>query len=859
MQISYKWLNSMVKLPEDIQELSDRFDMTGTGVEGVEKVGAAFSGVVVGHVLTKEKHPDADTLWVTTIDVGQNNLDEAGNPAPLQIVCGAQNFNAGDKVPVATIGAVLPDGTKIKKGKLRGIVSQGMNCSAVSWVCPRITGAADSSRGRAGWAGLRRLPRKSDYVIDLEITPNRPDCMSMTGMARECGAIFDEDVDYEPRTLVGPGEVPGPRQAATTDEDVNDLVTVTIDDADLCPRYTARLIRDVKIGPSPDWLVERLAACGARSINNVVDVTNYVLFGLGQPLHAFDFDKLAKGADGKARIIVRAALVDEPFTTLDGTERVLEPDMTVIADGNADGNKGTPVALAGVMGGLDSEVTDDTVNILLESATFSPAHTSRTSRNLQLFSESSLRYERGVDGAGCADHSAAAAQLMAEVCGGTVCGGVVDVYPGPTMRPVLVFRPKRFSAFVGADVPRADCVRILERLGCEVRAVDAKDALKGIADHVKAKLDKDADGFDATSFVVIAPTFRPDLTREIDLYEEVLRLWGMENVEGTLPGGREKIGGRSPEQVRVDQIGAVLRSCGLNETMTYSFGPAEDQDLLGVQTAPNTEAVEIINPMSSEQSVLRRDLLPGLLRSVAYNQSRGVDDIQLYEVGRVFFAAGGRKKPKEVKRVAAVLAGSWNPQGWNDPARLLDFFDAKGIVENLARELAIPKLTFKELSAADAPWLQPGRAAQVLSGGAVLGWVGEVHPQVCASFDVRPSVAAFELEESALIKAAQMMRAFTDVPVYPAVDMDLALVVEKSLPAKRVEQMISSAGGNLLESVRLFDVYEDEKRLGSDKKSLAFSLTYRSKDRTLTSEEVEKQHARVVEKVTKATGGQLRG
>jgi len=848
MLISRNWLDTMVDIPDDLKAFCDRLDLTGTGVEGVERTGAKLDGIVVGHILTRDKHPEADHLWVTTVDVGEANLGEDGKPAPLQIVCGAQNFVAGDKVPVATVGTVMPDGNKIKKSKLRGIPSCGMNCSG------RELGISSDHEG------LLILPADApvgtpiadylgvgDTVIDLEITPNRPDCLSMLGMAREVGAMYDTDFTPEHYDLVeGEGAV-------------GDMAAVEASDPELCPRYTARIIRNLKVGPSPDWLAQRVNACGTRSINNVVDVTNYVLFGLGQPLHAFDFDKLAKGADGKARIIVRAALVDEPFTTLDGTERVLEPDMTVIADGNADGNKGTPVALAGVMGGLDSEVTDDTVNILLESATFSPAHTSRTSRNLQLFSESSLRYERGVDGAGCADHSAAAAQLMAEVCGGTVCGGVVDVYPGPTMRPVLVFRPKRFSAFVGADVPRADCVRILERLGCEVRAVDAKDALKGIADHVKAKLDKDADGFDATSFVVIAPTFRPDLTREIDLYEEVLRLWGMENVEGTLPGGREKIGGRSPEQVRVDQIGAVLRSCGLNETMTYSFGPAEDQDLLGVQTAPNTEAVEIINPMSSEQSVLRRDLLPGLLRSVAYNQSRGVDDIQLYEVGRVFFAAGGRKKPKEVKRVAAVLAGSWNPRGWNDPARLLDFFDAKGIVENLARELAIPKLTFKELSAADAPWLQPGRAAQVLSGGAVLGWVGEVHPQVCASFDVRPSVAAFELEESALIKAAQMMRAFTDVPVYPAVDMDLALVVEKSLPAKRVEQMISSAGGNLLESVRLFDVYEDEKRLGSDKKSLAFSLTYRSKDRTLTSEEVEKQHARVVEKVTKATGGQLRG
>lgn len=859
MQISYKWLNSMVELPDDIPYLSDRLDLTGTGVEGVEKVGAAFTGVVVGHVLAKEAHPDADTLWVTTIDVGENHLDDNGTPAPLQIVCGAQNFNAGDKVPVALIGAVLPDGTKIRKSKLRGITSFGMNCSG------RELGISEDHMG------LLILPEdapvgqdfaaylgKSDYVYDLEITPNRPDCMSAVGLARECGAIFDEDVDYEPRTLVGPDETPGPRQAITTAEDVNGLVKVTIADDERCPRYTARLIRNVKIGPSPEWLVERLASCGARSINNVVDVTNYVLFGLGQPLHAFDYDKLARDADGRVHIIVRPATDDEPFTTLDGTARHLQPDMTVIADGNAGGTDGTPVCLAGVMGGLDSEVTDQTVNVLLESAAFSPAHTSRTSRNLQLFSESSLRYERRVDDAGCADNSAAAAQLLAEVCGGEVVGGIVDVYPKPTERPVLVFRPNRFCRFVGADVPRADAIHILERLGCEIRPLDAADAFKGVADHIKAKLEKKTDGFDADSFIVVAPTFRPDLTREIDLYEEVLRLWGMDKVVETLPGGRERIGGRTEEQVRVDQIGQVLRACGLNETMTYSFCPADDQDKLGASTTPNTEAVQIINPMSSEQDVLRRDLLPGLLRSVAYNQSHGVEDIQLYETGRVFFAAEGRKKPKEDKRVAGVLAGTWHPQGWNDPARPLDFFDAKGIVENLVRELAIPKLTFKELDADAAPWLQPGRAAQVLSGGAVLGWVGEVHPRACAAFDVKPAVAAFELELNALVKAACLARPYVDVPMYPSVEHDLAIVVDKSLPAKRVEQMIQSAGGKLLDSVRLFDVFEDEKKLGADKKSLAFSLSYRAKGRTLTSEEVDRQHEHIVAKVTRATGGAVR-
>lgn len=816
MLISKNWLDTMVDIPDDIKAFCDRLDLTGTGVEGVEHTGAKLDGIVVGHILTRDKHPQADHLWVTTVDVGDANLGEDGKPEPLQIVCGAQNFVAGDKVPVATLGTVMPDGTKIKKSKLRGIPSCGMNCSG------RELGVSSDHEG------LMILPEdapvgmaiadylgQSDTVIDLEITPNRPDCLSMLGMAREVGAMYDTDYKPEHYELV------------EGNTDVHDLATVEVQDPELCPRYTARVIKNLKVGPSPDWLAQRVTACGTRSINNIVDVTNYILFSLGQPLHAFDYDKLPKDDDGKAHIVVRAAKDGEPFTTLDEEKRELTSDMAVITDGVR------PVALAGVMGGLDTEVSDDTCTVLLESATFSTSHTSRTSRNLSLISESSLRYERGVDATSVEEFSAQAAALMAKVCGGEVCKGVIDIYSEKAQPIPLKFRHPRFCRFVGADVPKEDCVRILSRLGCEVS--DSGEVLD-----------------------VVAPTFRPDLEREIDLYEEVLRLWGMAKVTPTLPGGRGRIGGRSIEQIRVAKIGETLRACGLNETTTYSFCPDDDLAHLRMSSEGRGEAVELINPMSSEQNVMRQSIIPGLLHSIAYNQSRGVDNVQLYEIGKVFFAAEGRKKPKEKKLVAGVLTGGWADDSWNEPAFELGFFDAKGIVQALLRELAIKKVRFKVLEGDAASHLQPGRAAEVLAGGTTLGWIGEVHPLALADFDVKGPVAAFELDEKVLLGAAQEMRDYVEVPRFPAVEADLALVVDEAVTAGQLTDAITSAGGKMLESVRLFDVYRDEKHLGKGKKSLAFSLTYRASDKTLTSEEVEHQHERIVKKVCGKTGAEVR-
>ena len=842
MKVSLKWLNEYVDVPADLKAFCDRLDLTGTGVEGIEKTGAAFDNVVTAQVVEKKQHPDSDHMWVCKVDVGSNNVDADGNPEPLQIVCGAQNFNEGDHIVTAMIGAVLPGDFKIKKSKLRGVTSMGMNCSA------RELGLGNDHDGImilpedapvgvpfAEYAGM------SDTVLDLEITPNRPDCLSMVGMAREVGAMYRADVALPIYELEEDATLPN----------VSDLATVEIADSARCARYTARVIKNVKIGPSPAWLAERVTAAGARSINNVVDVTNYILFLYGQPLHAFDYDKLV-GDDGKAHIIVRAAEDGEEFTTLDSVERTLTEDMTVIATPES------AVALAGVMGGLDSEITDETTTILLETATFEHGRTSRTSRNLGLISESSMRYERGVDDNPIAAYSDAAAALIAEVAGGKVCPGIVDVYPTPTQPRELPFRIPRFTKMMGVEIPRADIVDILERLDCEV-----------------------ADG-DGDVLQVTAPTCRPDLEREIDLYEEVLRLWGMDLVVPTLPASPDRVGALTESQLLIRKINRTLTAAGLNETTTYSF--TDPADVLKLRLVKEVEVsadgaegvvarfgdaapasgitgdpVELINPMNAEQSVMRQSIIPGLLNSVAYNQAHGVNNVQLYEVGKVFFAHEGRKQPKEKEKVAGVLAGAMGEASWNANPAPFDFFDGKGVVESLAHEMAVPKLRFRAIDPDDAPFLQPGRAAEVLSGGTKLGWVGELHPLAVNAYDATAPIVAFELDVEALGKSCRIARDYVDVPEFPPVDMDVAFVVNEDVTNERLVQCMTSAGGKLLADVRLFDVYRDDERVGVGKKSMAYSLTYRAADRTLTGEEVEKAQAKLVKKVCGATGAEVRG
>ncbi len=805
MRVSMKWLRDLVPVDLPAEELADRLDLTGTAVEAVETLGEGLAGVVIGSVLTKERHPDAETLWVTTVEVG------AGEP--LQIVCGAQNFEAGDKVPVATVGTTLPNGVTIKKAKLRGVESHGMNCSPTELgVGGEASGLlilpADAPVGESfgEWRGL------ADVVLELEITPNRPDCLSMVGVAREVAAVLGSTAS-KPTSTPEESGIP-----------VAEAVTVTIDDPALCPRYTARLVRGVTVGPSPQWLAERVSASGARPINNIVDVTNYVMFELGQPLHAFDAATLGV-TGGRIAIVVRPALPGEKLTTLDGKDRELAADTLVIADASG------PVALAGVMGGEATEVSDATVDVLIESACFEPASVSRTSRRLGLFSEASSRFERGVDRSECAAAADRAAALIAEVAGGEVAPGVVDAYPVPSAPQALTLSVSRTNGILGTSLGTHEMADILGRLGL------------GVADAGEGAL------------AVEVPTFRPDLGREIDLVEEVVRIHGMANVPSTLPAGRGRIGGLTRDQRWRGRIGVTLRAAGLNDTMTYSFADPSDMERLGWRLGEGEVPVELLNPMSAEQALLRFTIAAGLLRAVHHNQRRGIDDVHLYEIGTVFAGSPGHKQPKERPVVAGVLAGMWHPPGWNDAPTQLDLFDGKGVVASLMDDLGIRRW---KVSAADMPWLQPGRSAEVLVGGDVVGWLGEVAQPVLDAYEVRGPVVLFEVALRPLLKAAVDVRAYTDVPRFPAVELDIALVVPEDVTAERVERAIGAAGGKLLESARLFDVYRGPG-IGADRKSLAFALMYRAADRTLTDEDVAAVHEKLVRKVTAAVGGELRG
>jgi phenylalanyl-tRNA synthetase beta chain len=818
MRVSYEWLKDMVDVPEDPKDLVKEYIHTGTEVEAVEKVGADLEHVVTGKVLTKVPHPDSDHMWLTTVDVGMKNVDKDGKPEPLQIVCGAQNFNAGDHIVVAMIGAHLPGDVKIKKSKLRGVESYGMNCSE------RELGLGSDH------SGIMILPEDapvgvdftdyygiSDTVVDCEITPNRPDCLSMEGMAVETSAIFDEDTHItEPQIK---------SEIATRAED---LVDVTIADSALCQRYVARVVKNVKIGPSPEWLARRVEAAGSRTINNVVDVTNYVMYLTGQPLHAFDLNKLDV-RDGKRHIVIRAAEDGEKVTTLDHTDRDLTSDMIVITD---DGK--TPVALAGVMGGLNSEIDENTTDVLLESACFDKGHISRTSRNLDLMSEASIRFERQVDAAACSRIADIAAALFEECCGAEVCTGKIDNYPAPVEPAHIHLRTQRVCALSGADIEPDFMAQRLRRLGCAVTPAE--------------------DGFD-----VVAPTNRPDLTREVDLIEEILRLWGEDEVEATLPAARNHAGGLTVDQQRIRKIGATLRALGLSETQTYNFADARDLERLHMSEKGRGIPVQIINPLVADQSQMRRSMLPGLLRSVEYNISHGEKNIALYEIGRVFFGHEHKSQPDEPRFVCGVMSGAWDDDQWNRKYPKLNFFDAKGVVQELLKTLRITKVRYKVADQEEYGWLQPGCAAEVYAhGGELIGWVGNIHPEVLQNFEVEQDVVAFELSVEALLRLAKRELPYQEVPTLPGVSVDLAIVVDEDVTAETVEQRIQSAGGKLLADVRLFDVFRDKQRVGEGKKSLAFSLTYRAADHTLTSDEVEKAHDRLVKKVMRAVNGEVR-
>lgn len=812
MKVTLNWLKQYVDFAWSPEELAERLTMLGLEVEGVHKVAGEFDGIVVAQVITREKHPNADKLSVCRVHDGRGER---------QIVCGAQNFKAGDKVPLILPGASLPlkpgetEPFTIKVGKIRGVESHGMMCS------PQELGLPDAVDGllilredaRVGQPFAEYLGRSGgDVVYDLETTPNRPDWNSVIGIARELSALVGSPLKLPA------SEIP----ASRIGQSASDLVHVRLDAPDLCPRYTARVIRGVKIGPSPDWLRAILERVGLRSINNVVDVTNYVMLETGQPLHAFDYHLIAKGADGRPTIVVRRAAEGEKFRTLDNQERILGADHLLIADER----KG--IALAGVMGGQNTEINDQTVDVLLESAYFAPSNIRRTSKTLGLRTDSSYRFERGCDPNWGVDYaSRRAAQLILETAGGQLAEGVVDAYPQPIRPKTVSLRFAKTDALLGITIAPAQQCRLLASLGLACTTGDAPDS---------------------ASFSI--PTFRPDLKREVDLIEEVARLHGVDRIPATAPRGAH---GENPFDAVYDEIAAVRRllaGLGLDE--------AQGQSLIGkaeTRNAKPEEVVELKNPLSSDMDALRPSLLPGLLHSLRHNVSRKNYDVALFEVGRVFLMANGL--PREERRLGIALTGARALPFWSGEGRDANFdaMDLKGVVEEVLEHFGLRGIQFQRRGESTALFLES--AAISLGGRVPLGELGQLLPPLAKKYDLRDAVFLAELRLDELIARGNRDKAFRPLPQFPASRRDVAMLVPEATTHEAVLAAVKQARPANLESVELFDVFRG-KHVPAGQKSLAYAFTYRGADKTLTDAEVNAAHAKLVEAFKARLGAVVR-
>jgi len=800
MKVSLNWLKEYVDFNISVEELVEKLNLSGTAVESVRYLGKGLENIVVGQIKKIESHPNADKLVVCDVDVGTEELT---------IVCGAKNMKEGDKVPVALVGVVLPSGMEIKKTKLRGVESYGMMCSAIELNLGEDASGLMilESNLKIGEEFSKALDLE-DVVLELEITPNRPDCLGVIGIAREIAAITGEELK---KPLI---------EIKETAESAKDFAGVEIMDADLCPRYVARIVKNVKIGPSPKWLQQRLKTVGLRPINNVVDITNYVMWETSQPLHAFDYEKLKDG-----KIIVRRAKEGETIVTLDDVERQLSESVLVITDLSG------PVALAGVMGGTTTEVSDDTTTILLESAHFKPSNIMRTSRGLSLISESSLRFERGIDPNGVVFAADRAAQLMAELAGGKVLKGVIDVYPKIINPRTLKLRVNRVNRILGTDLSVGEMDKILESLGLDISKSEN------------------------ATLSVLVPTFRPDLEREIDLIEEIARVYGYNRIQSTLPESSGKQGGLSFSQRVEKRIKSSLIASGFWETINYSFiAPNLFEKIRLNNKHPLASCIVLKNPLSEDQSVLRTTLIPGLLDVVKRNVNRDIYNVSIFEMGRVFRPVSGEELPDEPLMVAGAATGSWREDQWYGKEQSIDFFDIKGALENLLNDLGVEEWF---LQRALHPTFHPGKCAEVFVNNEVAGILGEIHPEVNSAYGFPNKVVVFELFVDTLVSHARLLTRFEGIPRYPGTSLDISLIVDDNVSNEQIIKVIRTVGSKLLKEVRLFDLYKGEK-IPKGKKSLAYSLIYRASDRTLTDEEVMKVQGRVIAALEKNLGAEIR-
>ncbi|MCI0483075.1 MAG: phenylalanine--tRNA ligase subunit beta [candidate division NC10 bacterium] len=799
MKISFNWLRELVKIVLSPTELADRLTMAGVEVEGVEEIRPTFTQVVVGRIQAIDPPPRGERVSLCRVDVGKT---------VVPILCGAPKIAVGLRVAVALPGAELPGGRQIQETLIGGARSVGMLCSE------KELGLGEDGAGllilderATPGVDLTQALQLHDLILEVAVTANRGDCLSHWGMAREVAAVTGAALRLK---------AVRPREGTTS---IQDLTAVTVKAADLCPRYAARVIQGVSIGSSPFWLRRRLVLSGLRPINNVVDATNYVLLEMGQPLHAFDHARLEGG-----RIVVRRAVKGERIVTLDGVERPLEPGMLVIADAVR------PVAIAGVMGGLATEVTGTTKNLLLESALFQPVSVRRTAKALTLSSESSYRFERGVDPEGVDRALDRVAALIVGLAGGQVARGLIDVQAARRRRTSLRLRVERVRQVLGGAVALPEVGRVLKRIQCRVKPQGSK------------------------VLAVAPPSHRLDLTREIDLVEEVARLRGFDQIPTSRPASEVRPAGVSSFWEIERQMRRLLTAWGFQETVNFSFTREELLDKLRLPADdPRRHLLRIRNPLGGE-AVLRSILLPSLLENLVLNESRGSRDAKLFEIARVFRPQPGAAAPVEVRTVAVVAAGDRLPAWWGTKGEKVDFYDLKGVVETLDKIVGV-SLTLR--ASADIPYLHPGQQAEIALEKDVVGSVGVLHPEVMRNFDLKTAAVAMEIDLDRLDRHRKPQARYCPLPRYPAVFRDMAVVVPERMRAAEVESAIRRAGGALVEAVRPFDIYRGEP-VPEGKKSLGFSIQYRATDRTLTDEEVAAIHGKILEAVERDLGGILR-
>ncbi len=798
MLVSCNWLRDYVDLTIPIKELGEALTMAGLELDAIDILGEGIDRVVVGQIERIDIHPNDPNLYLCEVNTGSLH----------QIVCGAKNIREGDKVPVALNGAELPIGRTIKRADVKGVTSEGMLCSGVEL---GLEGEDESGililpRDYEIGADIKESAKLYDEVFDFDLKSNFAHCLSIIGVAREVRAITKGELRLPKIEILEEGE------------SIHNLSSVTIEDYELCPRYTGRIIKGVTIGPSPLWMRQRLRSVGIRPINNVVDCTNYVMMEMGQPIHAFDYNTLRE-----RRIIVRRALPGERLITLDGVDRELDSEVLVIADPER------AIALAGVMGGLDTEIKEDTEDVFLEAAYFNPISIRRTERRLSLPSEAARRFEWGIDPRGVVRALNRVAQLIKETAGGSILAGVIDERICEFEPSIVLLRPERANALLDTNLSKEEIIGYLRDLNFEVE--EDQEVLK-----------------------VTVPTFRGDVKIEADLIEEVARAYGYDRIGTTLLRGDFPPARRTRWQELRRKTRNILVSCGMTEVNSYSFtNPSVFGKLRLAEDDEWRRAKGIQNPMREEFNILRTSLIPPLLDVVSFNLRQEINDIPIFEIGKVFLAQGD-DIPEEHYNIGASLVGMEQSGLWDRKLSPIDFFSVKGIIETLLNGLGVEGYTFHPSNRRP---LHPGHSAEVKVGDEVLGFLGELHPEVAEAYELPTGVYVFELNAEIILSCASEEKEFQALSRYPKVSRDMALLVPLSVTAEQVEKSIANSAGDILEGLRLFDVYQGEQ-VPSGYKSLAFSLTYRASDRTLKDEEIDEVHQAILKELEERLGARLR-